>query len=1041
MDLLTLGTIPTWTEPALTQLNRLPLRATTTPFPTARLARTLDAARSPWWLGLDGTWDFTLAASPAAVPETFASPDFDTTGWARLPVPSNWTMHGFGNPHYTNVQMPFPHLPPRVPDENPTGLYRTRFTLPEGWNGRRVVLHVGGAESVLCVWVNGRPVGLGKDTRLPSEFDITPHVRTDGPNVLALACVKWSDASFVEDQDQWWMGGVFRSVFLYSTSRDAWIGDVFARGEPDDALRDGVLRVEATLGHDALPADGYTLGVELFGPDGAPVASTPAALPFNTREGWRGRRFHVAAELPVRRPALWSAEAPHLHTTVFTLRDAAGAVVEATACRTGFRRVEVRDRQLLVNGRPVQIHGVNRHEHDDTTGKALSRERMLQDAVQMKRHNVNAVRCSHYPADPHWLDLCDELGLYVIDEANVETHAFYNEICQDQRYASAFLERGMRMVERDKNHPSVILWSLGNESGYGPHHDAMAGWIRHRDPSRPLHYEGALCRGWEPARSGATDIVCPMYAGHEAIANWARDPKHASDRRPLILCEYSHAMGNSNGCLREYFELFESTPGLQGGFIWEWIDHGILRRTEDGRPYWAYGGDFGDKPNDFNFVCDGLVWPDRTPHTGLLEFKHLARPVKATAGNLARGELVLHNRRWFTDASDLAATWELLVDGERAAHGRLALPKLAPRASAKVAVPLPPASAHPGAERHLVVRFHLRKATAWAPAGHEVGSDQLELPRAAARRAPAPAATPAPLQLERWTDGWIARNRAFELQVFDDGRLGLFRVRDTTLLLSGPRPQIWRAPTDNDGIKLEFEAGIANDWTKRKPLWRWLERGLAQARLDVLDVTCRPAPGGRMRVTRKLALRCKGGAVLYTSVCSVAGDGTLAFRDTFRVDRSLDDLPRLGVTVTAPADLTRLAWFGRGPHENYRDRNASAHLAVHHSTVADRYVPYILPQEHGNLTDVRWIELRGKGRAGLRATPQHPCEASASHFTPHDLDRARHTVDLQPRPEVHLNLDVAQRGLGTMSCGPDTLPPYIIRAGTHTLAYTLSALR
>lgn len=705
MELLQTGSLKTWQSPETLSLNRLPARATLYPYPTAAAARGYDRGKSPWWQSLNGEWDFCLVGRPEEVPAEFVRPDFaPTVAWSKLPVPSNWTMHGHDRPHYTNVIMPFPNPPPSVPEQNPTGLYRTTLTVPADWSGRRVILHVGGAESVLYLWLDGQPVGLTKDTRLPSEFDLTPFVRAGAKHVLAAVVVKWSDASFIEDQDQWWMGGIHREVFLFSQA-EHYLEDVFARGDLEDNLHDGRLRVSVRLGAPDLEAKGCKVRLQLYDAKGRVMLRKPAVGLPETADTWRNPRKLVAFDLPVRNPSLWSAESPYLYTLVITLVAPDGREVEHTSSRVGFRRVEVRDRQMLVNGAPVRITGVNRHEHDDTHGKAVTREGMLRDIRVMKQFNVNAVRTSHYPNDAHWYDLCDEYGLYVIDEADVESHAFYQEVCRDNRYAPAFLDRGLRMVERDKNHPCILAWSLGNESGYGAHHDAMAGWIRRRDPSRLVHYEGAITWDWQGGQP-ATDLISPMYPEITKLVAWAKDRKAPDQRRPLIMCEFSHAMGNSNGSLGDYFDAFDRYPGLQGGFIWEWVDHGLRRRDAAGHDYWAYGGDFGDEPNDRNFVCDGLVWPDRTPHPGLFEYKHLAQPVRVEVIDARQGKFRLHNRRWFTTLADLRGRWELLVNGETLITGPLRSLSTAPQAKEPFTLTWPRLALTAQDEVHVTFRFH-----------------------------------------------------------------------------------------------------------------------------------------------------------------------------------------------------------------------------------------------------------------------------------------------------------------------------------------------
>ncbi len=1039
MELFPNGALKTWQNPETLAHNRLSARATLFPYPTAKAALANQREDSPWWRSLSGQWDFRLVDRPENVPADFIEPAFSPDAhWAKLPVPSNWTMHGYDRPHYTNVRMPFNDQPPRVPDANPTGLYRTQFSIPADWAGRRTILHVGGAESVLYVWVDGVQVGMAKDTRLPSEFDLTPFVKAGATHTLAAVVIKWSDSSFVEDQDQWWMGGIHREVYLYSQA-EHYFEDVFVRGDLDADLRTGHLRVDVKVGAPDLEAIGWRVRVQLHDAKGRAVLRKPAELGVFESDFWRNPHKRIRLEVAVPRPQLWSAESPALYTAVVSLVGPKNEAVEHTACRVGFRRIEIRDRQLLINNAPVRITGVNRHEHDDVHGKAVTREGMLQDVRVMKQFNVNAVRTSHYPNDAYWYDLCDEHGLYVFDEADVESHAYYHELCHDNRYAAAFLERGLRMVERDKNHPSIIAWSLGNESGYGPHHDAMAGWIRHRDPSRVIHYEGAISWNWQTGIP-ATDIIAPMYCEISKMIAWAKDKKAPDQRRPLIMCEFSHAMGNSNGSLADYFDAFDRYPGLQGGFIWEWVDHGIRQRDAKGREYWAYGGDFGDEPSDKNFVCDGLVWPDRQPHPGLFEYKHLAQPVKVVASDVRRGKFRLENRRWFTSLGDLRGTWELLVNGESAARGSLPALTAAPRATQTVVLKYPALTIPAGAEIHVTFRFFTKQATAWSEAGHEVAWNQYAVPAAVFARAARPAvqaSSAASVDLVSTATGWNVRAGTLELSVNRDRGVIENLSRDGQLLIArGPQLAVWRAPTDNDGLKL-FD--VVN-WGGARFLTDALKTGYDRIELAETKVTARVVRGSAVIDIRQRWL-CPGAKrfIVHQHTYRVQPDGSVTVENRFDLDKKLPEVPRLGVSLVLPAALEQLEWFGNGPLENYSDRKRSALVACYRSTVTDQYVPYVLPQEHGNKTDVRWMALHNGAKQSVRFVAQDGLlNASASHFTAADLYAAKHTIDLTPRPDVHVNLDYAQRGLGTASCGPDALPQYRIPAGKYRLNFTIA---
>ena len=916
---------------------------------------------------LDGEWEFRLAARPEEAPRALGL----KRGWHTVEVPSLWTMQGFGRPHYTNVVMPFDEQPPRVPEENETGIYRRTFTLPRGWRSRPVVLHIGGSDGALYVLVNGEPVGISKDARTPAEFDISALVHHDGPNELVAVVVRWSDASFVEDQDQWWHAGLPRSIAVYSPS-----------------VRDLEVRADAS-GNLAVLSAGEG-DVRLLDARGRAAA----------KGSLRNGRFESA----VRSPRLWSAEEPALYTLELT------ADGETVSTSVGFRTVEVRDRHLLVNGEPVLIAGVNRHEHDDVRGRAVTRASMEQDTRLMKQFNVNAVRTSHYPNDPYWLELCDRYGLYVVDEANLESHAFYDELCRDPRYRNQWVERVANMVERDKNHPSVILWSLGNESGYGPNHDAAAGWVRARDASRPLHYEGAIAKDWTGGRP-ATDVVCPMYASVESIEEWATTK--TADPRPLILCEYSHAMGNSNGGLADYFAAFRTHDALQGGFIWEWVDHGIRQTDGSGREYWAYGGDFGDVPNDANFCADGIVWPDRTPHTALNELKFLAQPmrVEARGGNRFR----IHNLHHFASLDRYRGEWEVTVGGARVKHGRLPALRVAAGATLDASLALPRATA---GERFVTFRFFLREATGWAPAGHEVGRQQLALPG----RAPALKAGRA---VRPSQDGVLEAGAVRAVFDLAGGALSELGANGRNLLVEGPRLQLWRAPTDNDGLPQvpSRRSGV---------LPAWLELGLDRLELELVS-----ARVGKDAV--ELVHRAQG-LVTHRHRYRLLARGELAVENVVELAGLVRDVPRIGVVLTLMPGLERLAWFGRGPWEAYSDRLAATVVGCFESTVTDEYVPYILPQEHGHHPDTRWVTLTDGDGLGLEVRGTPTIGFGASHFTAADLTAARHTTDLEPRREVILSLDHAQRGLGTASCGPDTAERYRLLAPRYSFGYVLAPI-
>ncbi|WP_020574870.1 glycoside hydrolase family 2 TIM barrel-domain containing protein [Actinopolymorpha alba] len=1029
-----------WENPEFTGANRLPGRASLLPYASADDARAQAKART---LPLDGEWSLRVVDRPEDTPADFPDPELDVSSWATVAVPGNWTMQGHGRPQYTNVQMPFaPNRPPYVPDHNPTGLYRTTFTVPEDWAGSRIVLHLGGAISVSSIWLNGTPVGIGKDSRLPSEYDVTAALRP-GTNVLAVQVIQWSDASYIEDQDQWWQAGIHRSVYLYATA-PTYLADVAVTAGYDHETGAGSLDVQVGVGE--LPAFGWRVVVTLDGPDGQGVLDEPLTAEPRPRAGdLPGLAVAtVNATLPSVQP--WSAEIPTLYTVIVSLVDPDGQEIEATRTHTGFRTIEIRDRQLLVNGKAVYIRGVNRHEHHDEFGSAVPRETVVNDVRVLKAFNVNAVRTSHYPPDPYFLELADTYGFYVIDEANIESHANYDTLCDDPRYQAAFVDRVSRMVLRDRNHPSIIAWSLGNESGYGANHDAAAGWVRRVDPSRLVHYEGAIARDWSDGHP-SSDLVCPMYPSIDRIVEWATT---TDDHRPLIMCEYAHAMGNSCGNLADYWEAIESHHGLQGGFIWEMLDHGIRKTTEDGRTFWAYGGDFGDEPNDGNFVCDGLFWPDRTPHPAMWEAKRLFQPFDA--GLLQDGLLRIRNKYDFRDLSHLRISWEVTVDGSVVESGTLDQRSTPAGASEDLPAPWTAPTLEPGQEAHVLLRFVDPHEIPLIGAGHELGWVQLPLaigavtepvtePLTAPSAESAPSAqTAAPLTVEESEAGWTIRGDRTEVVVRrHDGALTAWRVDGTDLLASGPILNAWRAPTDNDGIRDSDEP-----WHKdHQAYFRWLDAGLDRLVAHVESVSVEPDKDGRVVALRSERLIADGHAhgIAHRARVTIAPDGSLSAEHEFDVDAALPDLPRVGVAATVPAGFEQLEWFGRGPHESYVDRKVGAALGRWQGTVDDQYVPYILPQENGNKTDVRWLALRREDGVGLLVSAPMPVEAKVSHYSDATLGSAAHTVDLVRDDVTHLTIDVRQRGLGGASCGPDTLERYQLPSGTtYELRYRLLPL-
>jgi len=1008
-----------WENPHVFERNKEPGHATLMPYGDFSSAIAGDRHASPFCRLINGTWRFKWAPNPSSTPVGFEDPDYADDDWDRIEVPGNWQLQGdYDPPMYTNVQYPFAIDDcPAVPrDDNPTGSYRTTFMVSPEWSGRTVYIVFEGVESAFYLWINGKEVGYSQGSRLPAEFNITPYVR-DGENTLAVRVLRWSDGSYLEDQDHWRLSGIYRDVYLWSAPpvhvRDFAVTTPLA---PD--YRDAELHIVAQVSNtDATPASHYTLEMRLLSPAGEQVLSQHVEL----AEIAPDEEVEVRISRSVADPYKWNAEQPYLYTLLLLLRDDADHLVEVESCRVGFRQIEIRDGQLLLNGAPLTIRGTNRHEHDPIRGKTVDRDSMRADIRLMKQHNLNAVRTSHYPNHPVWYDLCDEHGIYLIDEANIECHGRL-QTSDEPIWKDAYVERAKRMVLRDKNHPSVIVWSLGNESGMGCNIEAEADAVRALDPTRPVHYEPILREPGMPSR--VSDIIPPMYPSIERLIELARDPQ--ADR-PVIMCEYAHAMGNSVGNLKEYWEAIESHRRLQGGFIWDWVDQGLRQITGDGRKWFAYGGDFGDEPNDGNFCINGLVSPDRTPHPSLLEAKKVMQPIQISAPDALGGRLQITNRYDFRSLSGITGSWRVIADGQVLQEGSLPSLPIEPGETVTVNLPLSPIEPQANTEYWLDVRFWLNEDTLWAPAGHVVATEQFQMPIETPQADALPISRMPPLSMADSPEGLEIRGEGFSYEFTKcDGRLSSLSCNGRECIACGPVANVWRAPTDNDARRLA-------------PEWRAL--GLDRLENTLTEFLADQTAPQVIRVRTRSRLVAHGAETespLFAceQVYLVYGSGDVVIETTLTPVEDLPILPRIGLQMLLPEGYERFSWYGRGPHENYVDRKESAAVGIYEGTVDEQYVPYVRPQENGNKTDVRWVALRSQEGYGLLATTvpslgTSTLNVSAHHYTTYDLDAAQHTHELVRRAEITLNLDLAQAGLGGESCGPRTLPQYQVQPKRH----------
>ena len=985
---------PYWEDPAIFAENREPPHAS-----FASFSMPSDSPGPPERsrIGLNGDWKFHWVPRPDQRPRDFFEPDFDVSGWATIPVPSNWEFEGYGYPVYRDEFYSFPANPPFIPhDDNPVGSYRRDFEIPPGWDGREIFINFDGVYSAFFVWVNGEYVGYSEGSRTPAEFRITEAVRP-GPNVLAVQVYRWSDGSYLESQDFWRVSGIDRDVYLVSRPA-TYLRDFFARAELDEDYEDGRLRLTVSLANRGLGTAGlHEVHFQLRDPDGEWVWEEPEVLEVDVPpEG----EVEATASLDVTAPRHWTAETPSLYELGISVRSPTGELAEIVTTRVGFRRVEIIDGILTLNGRPIVLRGVNRHEHDPERAHVVDEASMIEDIRLMKRLNINAVRAAHYPNVPRWYELTDEYGLYVVDEANIESHGMGFEpgvtLAGRPDWLAAHMDRTVRMVERDKNHASIIIWSLGNEAGDGENFDSTAAWIRARDPSRPILYEPSEERD-------NIDIVAPMYVRPYWLERYAR----SGADKPFLLVEYAHAMGNSVGNLADYWAVIDSHPQLQGGFIWDWVDQAMLATDERGGRYWAYGGDFGPAGmrNDGNFLVNGLVSADRKPHPHAWEVKKAYQPVRVSWAEGVRGYvIVVENRRAFADLSDLEGTWELLANGVAVDAGHL--PRLATPSGGTDTLRLegvPEVDWAGGIEVIFNFTFRTRQDAPLVPAGHVVAWEQLEELVKPPFQAPLPGG---PLRTRESPDDIQVSGDDFTLG-FDraTGLLASMRLRGRELLLSGPAPNFWRAPTDNDyGSGFPVRSGV------------WKRAGRPPSRhLDSTTVTQAP-DGGHVTVTSHFSLRSI--KAHYTLEHEVHPDGTVSVSAHLTdVDEDLPEMPRFGAILTLPGDLDQVEWYGRGPHENYWDRRTGAAVGRYTATISELAHPYVRPQETGTRTDTRWVALTDGSGMGLIVTGLPTVSFSALPYTIEDLDAGerkagRHWADLVPRDDITFTVDHRQQGVG-----------------------------
>jgi beta-galactosidase len=969
-------------SPRLFQVNREAAHATLMPYATLSAALVGDRTRSIYTHSLNGKWKFNIADRPRDKVEGFFRPDFDVSGWDDITVPGNWQLQGYDYPIYTNITYPWTGYekptPPNAPTVyNPVGAYRTTFTRPN-WGGRQISVVFDGVESAFYLWVNGGYVGYSEDSYTPAEFDITNFVKK-GENTIAVEVYRWSDGSWLEDQDFIRLSGIFRDVYLYSTPK-VHIRDFTAVTDLDAQYRDATLQIEADVKNfTAAEINGYTVETALFDASGEMVLaseSEPLSAGGNSE-------VTIVQSRPMTNPHKWSAESPYLYTLVLSLRDPAGTLLETESAKVGFREFELLDGKMTINGKRILFKGTDRHEIHPDLGRAVDYETMVRDVELMKQFNLNAVRTSHYPNNPLWYELCDEYGLYLIDETNLETHGVRDDVPRsDDAWRENVVDRIRSMVERDKNHPSILLWSLGNEAGSGNVFTSMAEWAHQNDPTRLIHYEGD---------NGAADVQSYMYPGVDTVAGWNNGSK------PLVLCEYAHAMGNSVGNLFKYMDAFKRNPNAQGGFIWDWVDQGL--RHEDTN-YFDYGGDWGDNPNDDNFCANGMVHTDRTVQPELWEVKKVYQDIQVKDRDVANGQVEIVNEFLFTNLNQYEGIWRLMADAEVIQEEALSADdmNIEPQQSSVVTLDINTPDLTAGVEYWLDFSFRLKEDTLWANAGHEIAAEQFQMPYN----------TPAmpsvnDLSMEGLSVNDAAGNVTIDGSdfqvVFDKstGTISSFEYNGIPLLKKGPVPNFWRAPIDNDW---------GNQMPSRTGTWK-----NAGAQRQTSNVTVTEVSSDEVRISVAFTLPTSSPSQ-FEAVYTVYGSGDIVVSAELTPGNSLPEIPEVGMMLTVPEGFETVTWYGRGPEENYQDRRTGSHVGLYSRSVDDMYVAYAEPQETGNRTDVRFVTLTNDQGVGIAAFGMPLMEINALHYTPNELERAKHPYELVRDDDITLRLNYRQMGVG-----------------------------
>lgn len=1008
-----------WENPRLFELNKEVPHATFMLFSNEKDVIADDYSKSSFHQSLNGTWKFIYADKYAGRIKDFYRTDLSTSGWSDIAVPSNWEIKGFGIPIYTNINYPHPRNPPFIGENNPVGTYRKEFTVNEEFAGKEIILHFGSITGCAFVYVNGQKVGMTKASKTAAEFNITSYLR-EGKNLLAVQVFRWHDGSYLEDQDFWRISGIERDVFLFAMPKLT-VWDFFLKADLDASYKKGIFSADVTLRKfKNNTVQNGTVTVSVLDKNGRTVYNQSKKF-VTTPDSLQSILFSGSVANVLK----WSAEQPNLYDCIITLKNETGAVVATTGSKIGFRKIEIKNARFLVNGMPTIFRGTNRHEHDDVNGHVPDISLMIKDIQLMKQYNLNAVRCSHYPNDPLWYKLCDKYGLYVIDEANIESHGLdpdppSKHISFLPEWAAAHLDRHIRMVERDKNHPSVITWSLGNECKNGPAFENGYKWIKQRDNTRPVQFERA-------GENFNTDIVCPMYPPISYMKRYAAD---TTKTRPYIMCEYSHAMGNSNGNFKEYFDIILNSKNMQGGFIWDWVDQGYKQVDKNGNTFWGYGGDLGSYNlyNDENFCSNGLIAANRTIHPGLNEVKKVYQGIYFSAKDIAAGIITIKNLYDFTNLDKYNFVWILLKDGKEIYSSSFNA-EIAPRLQKDIKLNIPADKITDDGEYFINVfaKISDKSKTELLSVDHEVAREQFKLSGDFFSRSKSANGT---LKIQKENDklSFQSGNITGEIDL-KWGTVRSYSSKSGMQLSRFPEPYFWRAPTDNDfGSSSQQSLGI----------WRSAHQNRKLKNISVSEQT-------QEGVAVKAEFELTGIAVPYKVEYLIQNDGSVKVTASIDLSgRDLPELPRFGMRMQLPLEFDNLQYYGRGPWENYSDRKESSFIGFYSDNVKNQFTAnYIRPQENGYKTDVRWLTLTNSKGAGIYVEGIQPICFSALNYSTENLDpgmtkKQQHPSDLPPATNVHLHIDLNQRGVGgDNSWGALPHDPYRLLGKTYSYSYVI----